>query len=54
MKCNVLQKLLTTKKQLRLHTDTLWQALPGRLPSSPYGGGGGGGGGAAASVAFVV
>jgi hypothetical protein len=42
-KCGVLQKLLTTKEQLRMHTDTLPQTLPGRPPSSPYGGGSGGG-----------
>jgi hypothetical protein len=42
-KCDVLKKLLMAKGQLRMHTDTLRQALPGRPPSSPYGGGGGGG-----------
>jgi len=47
-KCGVLQKLLTTKEQLRMHTDTFRQAFPGRPPYSPYGGGGAG------AVAFVV
>ncbi len=48
-KCDVLQKLLTGKEQLQMHTDKLRQALPGRPPSSPYGGGGGGG-----TAIFVV